>query len=403
MKKFIPYFFYALIVIHTISACNFGAHDLPSLKESFSKNDKIPFGAFVAFKQLQQLYPNNTININKNKFSNDFITTEDSASLYINISKNFFLSKNDLGALLDFVSLGNSALICSEHIDTTLLDTIGLYQNKDIKDPANYFSEMQTSTVQLDQTIYTDSTRYGYYYYPLNHFFSNKNGGTQYILGITKDAKPNFVVAKFGRGRIYLHSEPRAFSNYFLLQKNNYNYFKEVFAYLPPNPNYVYWDDYYNKRNFAPSDSNGKSGLAVLLQYPALAWALWLVIAGLLLYILFGGKRRQRILRPIPANTNTSLAFTETVGRLYLQKKDNRNIADKIITYFMEYIRQHYFLNTTVLNDAFINALSRKTNVSKAETQQLINLITTLQQLNKIDDQQIVSLNQQIEKFYKPT
>ncbi|MFN8247216.1 MAG: hypothetical protein U0T56_12660 [Ferruginibacter sp.] len=38
------------------------------------------------------------------------------------------------------------------------------------------------------------------------------------------------------------------------------------------------------------------------------------------------------------------MAFTETIARLYLQKKDNKNIADKMIMYFNEFIRTHYFL-----------------------------------------------------------
>jgi hypothetical protein len=68
---------------------------------------------------------------------------------------------------------------------------------------------------------------------------------------------------------------------------------------------------------------------------------------------LFDSKRRQRIIKPLQPNINTSVAFTETVGRLYLQKKDNRNIADKMITYFLEHIRNQYFLNTNQLNDEF--------------------------------------------------
>ena len=93
------------------------------------------------------------------------------------------------------------------------------------------------------------------------------------------------------------------------------------------------------------------------MKHPPLAFAFWLSLILLLLYILFGGKRVQRIIEQLKPNENTTVTFTETIGRLYLQKKDNKNIADKMITYFNEYIRNTYFLNTNLVNDDFIAVL----------------------------------------------
>jgi hypothetical protein len=121
----------------------------------------------------------------------------------------------------------------------------------------------------------------------------------------------------------------------------------------------------------------------------------------LLLYILFGGKRRQRIIPEIKPNQNSSVAFTETVARLYLQKHDNKNVADKMITYFFEFIRNNYFLNTNVGNKEFITALSRKSGVSEENTIALFNAINTANQSITIDDYQLLSLNEQIQQFYK--
>jgi hypothetical protein len=132
-----------------------------------------------------------------------------------------------------------------------------------------------------------------------------------------------------------------------------------------------------------------------------MAWAFWLILSLLALFILFDSKRRQRIIKPLQPNINTSVAFTETVGRLYLQKKDNRNIADKMITYFLEHIRNQYFLNTNQLNDEFMDTLTRKSNMQLLQTQKLFGTIHEIQQSQQINDQQLLSLNQQIENFYK--
>ena len=218
---------------------------------------------------------------------------------------------------------------------------------------------------------------------------------------MNENGKPNFIVKFYGRGRFFIHCDPRAFSNYFLLQRNNYNYLQQALSFVPAEPEHVIWDDFYNKRYRAPSDKDNKTGLAVLLKFPAMAWALGLLIALLVLYLLFGSKRRQRVMEELPPNVNTSVAFAETVSRLYLQKKDNKGIADKIITYFLEHIRNQYFLNTSHVNDSFLHTLSRKSNVSFKDTEKLFAHIQHIQESYSISDQELLSLNQQIESFYK--
>ena len=67
------------------------------------------------------------------------------------------------------------------------------------------------------------------------------------------------------------------------------------------------------------------------MKHPPLQYAFWLSLLLLLLYILFAGKRMQRIIPLVKPNENTTVTFTETIGRLYLQKKDNKNIANVLI------------------------------------------------------------------------
>ena len=372
---------------------------IPSLKETFSFSDKDPFGTYAAHEQVKQLFYQNEVTVKKTRLSTALKDNYDNNSLYINISKNFFLTPDELSTMLSFVSRGNSMFISSENIDTSFLNTVGFPQPKDFK---SYGMEMRTTTVQLDPMFYNDNSRFGYFYLPADNYFSTWHG--EYLmntLGSNESGKANFVVLFYGKGRFYLHCEPRVFSNYFLLQQDNYRYLQNIFSFIPAVPEHIFWDDFYNKRNYPPNEESDKNGLSVLLKYPAMAWAFWLTLLSLLLYIIFGGKRRQRIVKPLPENVNTSVAFTETVGQLYLQKKDNRNMADKMILYFLEHIRNQYFLNTNQFNDDFITVLSRKSNVSKEQTTKLFRLMNDIQQSAAIDDQQLLSLNQQLEQFYK--
>ena len=397
MRKSFLYIASILLIGMGVASCGSSDPELPSLEETYSKKDKEPFGAYVFHRQVEQYYYNNSINPVKRNFESFWNAAEDTSAVYINISKNLFLSRADLTSMLSFVYRGNSLFISSNRIDKALLDTLGCAVKQESYD--EFFPEMKYTSLSLNDTIYHDTAVYQYFYLPFYNHFSKINKDDAVVLG-KNSYGPNFIVLFYGRGRFYLHTEPRALSNYFLLQKDNYNYFKNIFSFTPASPEHVYWDDYNNKINFRQSEGN-KSSLSVLLQYPGMAWAFWLLLLFGFLYILFGGKRRQRVVPLIAPNKNTTLAFTETIGRLYLQKKDNRNIADKLITYFMEHIRNQYFLNTNHLDDSFIATVARKGNHSQEKTATLFSTIRNIQQSGQISDEDLLSLNQQLEHFYK--
>ena len=397
MNRQFLYGIYVILISLACCSCDPSGGKLPPLKETYSQQDKNPFGSYVLHNQLEQLYYHNTILTISEKFDNTWRNISDTGSLYIGISKYLFLSNPDLEGMLNYVNIGNSLFISSEHIDQHLLDTLGLSISK--PNLLQSFAEMKYTSVELEREVFRDSAAYEYFYIPFNRHFTRIDSLTSKPLG-SNQAGTNFLVVFYGRGRFYLHLEPRALSNYFLLQKENFRYLRNLFALTPTIPEHVYWDDYYRKLNYQ-SQGGGKSSLSVLLQYPAMAWAFWLLLVLLVLYIYFGGKRRQRIVEPIAPNINTTLTYTETIGRLYLQKKDNRNIADKLVTYFLEHIRNHYFLNTSHFNETFISTLSRKTNNTKEGTALLFQSIAAIQQSTELTDQELLQLNQQIENFYK--
>lgn len=399
MRKTGLYIAYCIPLVLLIAACGSRQPALPSLKETFSKRDKNPFGSYVFYNQVQQLFYNNTVNTRKENFETVWKDIYDTASVYISISKNLFLSEAGTKSMLEYVSDGNVLFISSENIDGGLLDSLNckaapVFSYGDV-------ASLASTSVKTTKTIYQDSSAYSYFYFPMTNHFKSYDTSISNVLGTNVEGKANFIEVFYGKGRFYLHCEPRALSNYFLLQKKNYQYLQ---SFLPLNnvaPEHLYWDDYYNKRKYPASAKGRSNAISLLLQHPATAWAFWLALVLLALYILFGSKRRQRIIEKISPNTNTTVAFTETVGRLYLQKKDNRNIAEKMITYFQEHIRKQYFLNTSQVNDDFITALSRKASVPKEITIALFQSIDMVHSSEEVSDQQLLLLNQQIEYFYK--
>ena len=398
MKTLFTYGCLSLVLTLLLLSCS-NRQEIPSLRETYYLKDKDPFGGFVAEQQVGQLFYRNDVKTVKVGFESLLSGNNDTGTLYIVISKYLYTSLDDINSLLNFVSNGNTVFISSDYIDSMLLNRVNISQAR-LPRLTDFIASMHETYVSLYPGIYKDSSQYGYFYTPFRNRFASYPDSSCKVLGRNEFGEVNFLLLFQGKGRIYLHCDPRAFSNYFLLQKDNYQYLQQAFSFVPAMPSHVFWDDYYSHINL-PAEQGYRSGLGVLLKYPAMAWAFWLILALLALFILFDSKRRQRVIKPMTPNVNTSVAFTETIGRLYLQKKDNRNIADKMISFFMEYIRNQYFLSSSQLNDELMDTLSRKANIPLPQTNKLFSLILEIQQSVSITDQQLLSLNQQIENFYK--
>jgi hypothetical protein len=388
------------LAVAFITSCNAPAGNaLPPLRETFSKNDKNPFGAYVAYQQLEAMYYRNNIRDKKQAFNKTWNDINDTAALYVCITPALHVNDDEVQAMMNYVSAGNTLFISSNQIDNDLLSETGCTQKIDYQN-SFYFG---FDSVRNTDASTTDSL-FSYYYFPFKNSFSFTDTVFTKVLGVNDNKKPNFILFYHGKGRLILHSDPKAFSNYFLLKKDNYKYMEQAFSFSNNNPDHLYWDDYYRlltqKRN-SNSKSSGSSNLGFLLSHKEFAWAFWLSLLLLTLFILFGLKRRQRIIEKIKPNENTTVTFTETIGRLYLQKKDNKNIADKMITYFNEYVRNTYFVNTNTVNDDFITTLSRKSGVERDKVESLYRAILHVNNNAALDDYQLLSLNQQIQHFYK--
>ena len=375
---------------------------LPDLKERYGFADTRPFGADIAYRMLHNIYPDKFITVNKKSFSKFYKNTHtDSASFYINISNRFYTSEADAQDLVDFVYDGNTAFIAASIIDSVLLSKIFCRQ-ENVSSQAMLINKKYTHTkLSLLPDAYSVQDSFSYYYLPFTNYFSEIHAERGRITGYNQQGKPNFMVFFWGKGRLFLHCEPRAFSNYFLLTQNNHLYMKQIMQLMSSKPGNIFWDDYYNKINYKETGDKSFSSLDAILKHPALAMAFWISLALLLSYILFGGKRKQRIVPVINPVQNNSIAFTEAVAGLYLSEKNNKNIAEKMISYFNEYIRTRYFLHMHGANDAMITTLSKKSGVEPGKVQTLFKMMQQIPLAYEVTDVELLSLNEQIQYFYK--
>ncbi len=400
MSTVFKYLLLSCLVLITLLGCN-RKHPMPDLKERYQYKDTRPFGAFTAYNLVAEIYPDKYINISEKPFAKFYTDTYvDSSSLYINLCNKFYASEEDARALIEFVSEGNTAFIASSYLDSAVLDKVlsrqaNLWMNALV--PRGFVK----THVQLSPAAYSGQDSFSYYYLPFSNYFSEIDPGMGRAVGYNSNRRPNCAVFFIGKGRLYLHCDPRAFSNYFLLTADNYGYLKQLMQMVGNEPGNIFWDDYYNKRNFRDDGERSMSGLDTILKNPPLAMAFWIVLGMLVFYILFNGKRKQRVVPIIKPVDNTSIAFTQAIAGLYMAEQNNRNIADKMITYLNEHVRTRYFLSSQAVNQGFITSLSKKSGVPSETVESLYNTIREAQLSEDLSDFELLSLNQQIQEFYK--
>ncbi|MBC8111988.1 MAG: DUF4350 domain-containing protein, partial [Verrucomicrobia bacterium] len=123
-------------------------------------------------------------------------------------------------------------------------------------------------------------------------------------------------------------------------------------------------------------------------------------IGAVLIFIIFEAKRKQRIIPVVQPLANTTLEFTETVGSVYFQYKDHKNIADKKITYFLEYLRSKFFVKTTDLNASLLETLAMKSGVSQLQIDAIFKKINFIRKQEVITEADLIEINKMIEEFY---
>ena len=372
---------------------------LPGLYESYEKNDKKPFGGFSSWQALRGAYPLKTFVGGAWRTTHISQVEEEPVLLFL-LTRQLLLSDVDVEDFMNFVEAGNDVFISADLIDPKLLAKFNCHANL-LRETISEATERMAKTV-----IWTSQKDrpYSYFYYPFENFFDHYDKRRSTVLGVNASGEPNFIRYDGAGGRVFLHLAPRALSNYFVLSRENHEYLEWVVKTISPGEKLIYWDEYYKRGEHLKDqnhddDKSAFSALRVIRREPPLLWAFWLGIAAIVFYIFTYVKRRQRQVPAVEKPQNTTLEFTETIAALYLQKKNNKRMAEKMIAYFFETISNKYYIGAGMNRAAALKAAASRLGVSKAQVDGLLERLRDVEESADVSDEQFKLLNDTIDSF----
>ena len=370
-------------------------------RETYNDRELQPYNTSILFQLTKSYFPGFSTVTSKKPFR-FWQAAENMHYNYLSVGENVYFSQVDVDSLLAFASRGNQVFIASKRTPIELLDYL-IYEDCQY----NGYSSFIASEVRMN--FNQSDFRKEYQYSPkFNQFEANREW--YYLdsiscdheinfLGTLNDTIPNFIEIPYGDGGFYLHCNPLVFTDYFIVKPDGREYIEKTLSYLSPGP--IYWDNHNKIGSYGESGQESRQApLQFILGQQGLRWAWYLILASAFLYMLFFGKRRQRIIPILGTNRNSSLEFTETIGRLYFLQQNHRKIGLQKMRLFLEFIRDRYQLKTQNLNTELMERLHKKSGVALDKIEYIFKMHKRMQEAEETTDYLLVEFNRAIEKFH---
>ncbi len=386
-------------------------------EKSYDSKSKHPYGTYF----IRNIFQNG---LDRHSVHNIDVSVQsyfDSADLQVNadpityffVGKSFNLYTSEVDSLLRFVEEGNTMFVAAEFLPSRLLDEIFHNYND-----YNYYGYTNDSLVSLS---FEDSV-FNKEFEIVNEVkgkpkikrWYNINYGIEYghkgrTIG-KSGSRPCYIEFEYGDGKILIHTIPQVFTNRYLSSESGKEYVEIVISYFSNSmilfDNYTHhaYDDGSMEINQSKND-NGRGldspeTLDFLLNNPPLRWGYFIILAGIFLFVIFTGKRQQKIMPTISSNDNSSLEFTETIARLYLKQNQHNKLIVHMENIFKNKIKSRYYIAYSE-EDEYVRRIAQKSGVEKTEIKNILNLFKGGANHTGVSDEYLVNLYKKLNNFYK--
>lgn len=396
---------------------------------TFSHVDKQPLGCFVFDSILTQSLPNGYHVTKKTFFQLDQEHAKEKISVLMVVDQHN-LKQLDVKYLCNIARRGGKVMVVASssfddgrNADTVVVDELERTFKVRIED-GTYFSlrgilsGLKAHDNDMYDTIYWNNRETMYAAQPYRMFY-NMVGGTLFVDSVPKvkrlaytlstagydyrqdslyvgdftgfdtivDEKerieridtfaikkiPVAVSVPYGKGEVIFVSSPLLFTNYGMLEGNTFVYIFRLMSYLADLP--VYRTEAYVKTDAMLVAE--QSPFREFIKRPPLRWALYLALLGVVLFMIFTARRRQRVIPIMSKPANRSLEFIQLIGTLYYQRKDHVDLVRKKFKLFAEELRKTAGVDISDVNtdDREYLLLAEKTGMNSDRLKKVIRQI----------------------------
>jgi hypothetical protein len=402
LKKAFPYIIGSLVLVAALVLV-FAMKRERQLDErlTFNKNDKIPYGTYVAYHQLKYLFPDAGISsarISPEYWDTGFYNNKIKKALII-VTPQFMANETEMNNLVVFAQKGNDVFISTRQSSVTAQDFMKCRSSASF----DAFESGDSVTLSLNKPPFPQAITRTYPGRKYQSYFYKYDSSITSVLGYNDENDAVFIRFRTGEGNIYLHVAPIAFTNYFLLHKNNMAYYNEALSVIPYDTKKIIWDEYFLYKLYDHNKDQKKGWLDVLFKYPPFKWGLMAAMITTGIYVLLEMRRKQRYIPAFAKPGNDSLDFVKTIGRLYYEKNDHRDLAKKMGLYFLDHVRNTYKMSTGSLDDSLAKTLHIKSGHNESKLKKIISFINFVHEAPGITDLQLAEFHEDLEDFYRNT
>lgn len=401
MRK--QYWLYGLILLGFIALSYFGKPPV-NWTVTFDLDDENPFGTHA----LQQLLPSYLQQEEEAKIETVYLSFEelinqDYTGDMLVVCSQFNAGTRDVEALFDYVAKGNKVIVASNVFRGFLEDSLGL-ENRNYNIEHSLEAQQVGAAAMGTNKVDIDFAKGGAY--PKRTYTFSTGAASMFLvdtnqqlsrLAYTFDEELMFGGMAIGKGELYLSTTPMLFTNYYLLRDKGDEFVAGLLSPLVGSNSLTYNQFYQFGR------AEARTPLRYILSQPALRNAYILALVGVLLFVIFYGKRVQRIIPVIEPLKNSSLDFANTLGQLYYQQKNHENLAKKRLRYWLSFVRNHYLLETKVLDTNFEQELTAKSGAPAKSIKFLVYMAQTSEQEKTYSVAEMLLLEEHLNNFYKTT
>jgi hypothetical protein len=391
-------------------------------QETYIEKTKEPYGSFVIHEMLKSYFPDKKLEDLKEHIAKSLPKPDSlkEASNYVFVGDGFFADTADTDKLLLFVQEGHQAFIAANAVPNYLLESIFKDSCVDDEDEINNFRTEWVDSANLNfnhpQLIENKPFRYEFLIagkkrkYDWSYIDTLRGECTEGARNITplgqfNDNNINFIKVEYGKGAVFIHSNPITFTNFHLLDSSKLRYAAKAFSHLTAGM--IYWDtksrvsrDVIRKMNGSNIRLEKDGPLKYILAQPSLRWAWFIFLALIGLYLIFAAKRQQRPIPVLEDKSNTSLEFIQTIGQMYFRQGEHIRLCDMMLKQFQTFVRERYHLASREMNEDFIKTLAIKSDISLETIRNIVGYERLIYR-NSLTEDSMIDFHQTLNSFYK--